>query len=503
MKAPLSALWRRISPSAQSGGNADDGRSPLIASTLEDRYPRSNLEISIDKTSPIQREWRSLATAGRSTHMERFVRRIALWCQLSQIAALVAPRVLTGGLTPSQQALVASVALDATGGEWQVVPVATAQRVVLFDGLDVDGDEWLLQTVAEALDEASSSALVTAGAIGDGTPLAALEAARAAHIEMYELRQPVRTRPTAWQPELARVVTNAVLDGATVEHEGASWWDVSGAVVLDGVVGEASLTQVDEALRAELLALLQEDGSWDPEAGPDPRYWERGTLTDVMDEGGEDSEGGEGGWGVGAERLEALCSEELGPVVELQARLEALLQAANRGTCDVALCRMSSAVYGDAVAPMAANAPVAADDAGLYGWHIDADPVMLPPSPWTDVYGRTPNRAPGAPRFVSALVYLSPRWDDDWGAPTRFLDTPTGEELCVPPAPGRLILMDQDITHSVTPPHAAAGERPRYSLVLKLVLHPADASGESEARVQLADPAWGEPTAFGSAAVPT
>ena len=78
-------------------------------------------------------------------------------------------------------------------------------------------------------------------------------------------------------------------------------------------------------LRAELLALLQEDGSWDPEAGPDPRYWERGTLTDVMDEGGEggeDSEGGEGGWGVGAERLEALCSEELGPVVELQARLE-------------------------------------------------------------------------------------------------------------------------------------------------------------------------------------
>ena len=171
------------------------------------------------------------------------MRQIALWCQLSQIAALVAPRVLTGGLTPSQQALVANVALDATGGEWQVVPVlATTQRIVLFDGLDVDGDEWLLQTVAEALDEAEASALVTAGAIGDGTPLAALEAARAAHIEMYELRQPVRTRPTAWQPELARVVTNAVLDGATVEHEGASWWDVSGAVVLDGVVGEASLT---------------------------------------------------------------------------------------------------------------------------------------------------------------------------------------------------------------------------------------------------------------------
>ena len=90
---------------------------------------------------------------------------------------------------------------------------------------------------------------------------------------------------------------------------------------------------MDEQLRAELLALLQEEEGWDPEAGPDPRYWERGALTDVMDSGGEGGEGGEvgeggeggegggGGWGVGAERLEALCSEELAPVVELQARL--------------------------------------------------------------------------------------------------------------------------------------------------------------------------------------
>ena len=88
---------------------------------------------------------------------------------------------------------------------------------------------------------------------------------------------------------------------------------------------------MDEQLRAELLALLQEEEGWDPEAGPDPCYWERGALTDVMDsggEGGEDGEGcegseegGGGGWGVGAERLEALCSEELAPVVELQARL--------------------------------------------------------------------------------------------------------------------------------------------------------------------------------------
>ena len=72
--------------------------------------------------------------------------------------------------------------------------------------------------------------------------------------------------------------------------------------MLDGVV--------DEALRAELLALLQEEEGWDPEAGPDPNFWERGTLTDVMEggeggedgvdgEGGEGGEGGCGGWGVG------------------------------------------------------------------------------------------------------------------------------------------------------------------------------------------------------------
>ena len=185
----------------------------------------------------------ALRSAAAHLPMARLAWRIALWCQLRQIAALLSPRVLTGGLTPSQQALVASVALDATGGKFEVVPVpipvVSAQRVVLFDGLDVDGDEWLLHTVAEALDEAEASALVTAGAVGDGEPLAALEAARAAHIAMYALRQPVRTRPTAWRPDQARVVTNAVLDGAMVEHGGASWWDVSSAVVLDGVVLDA------------------------------------------------------------------------------------------------------------------------------------------------------------------------------------------------------------------------------------------------------------------------
>ena len=160
---------------------------PQIDPGPTSRIRQRNAQSLIEKRAAVQ-------------SMQRSLRQIALWCQLilvSRVAALIAPRVLIGGLSPSHQALVASVALDASGGEWQVVPVVSAQRVVLFDGLVVDGDEWLLQTVAEALDEAEASALVTAGAVGEGPPLEALEAARAAHVELYDLRRPVRTRPTA------------------------------------------------------------------------------------------------------------------------------------------------------------------------------------------------------------------------------------------------------------------------------------------------------------------
>ena len=69
-------------------------------------------------------------------------------------------------------------------------------------------------------------------------------------------------------------------------------------------------------------------------------------------------------------------------------------------------------------------------------------------------------------------MYLPSEWHAAWEAPTVFLDPPSGEELHVPVAPGRLVIMDQDVSHKVTAPTAAAGARPRYSLVLKLVLHP-------------------------------
>mmetsp|Transcript_7677 Transcript_7677/g.31751 ORF Transcript_7677/g.31751 Transcript_7677/m.31751 type:complete len:173 (+) Transcript_7677:244-762(+) len=127
-------------------------------------------------------------------------------------------------------------------------------------------------------------------------------------------------------------------------------------------------------------------------------------------------------------------------------------------------------MFGDDVPPIAANAPVAGD---AFSYHVDADPYLAPPSPWRDFWGAYVNRAPGRPRLVSALCYLDREWRDEWGAPTRFRDPPTGALVDVLPRPGRLVLLDQDISHTVVAPSARAGpHRPRLSLVLKLVLHP-------------------------------
>ena len=47
----------------------------------------------------------------------------------------------------------------------------------------------------------------------------------------------------------------------------------------------------------------------------------------------------------------------------------------------------------------------------------------------------------------------------------------SGAGAFVRPRPGRMILMDQDVTHRVSAPSALA-QRPRYSLVWKLVFFP-------------------------------
>jgi hypothetical protein len=136
---------------------------------------------------------------------------------------------------------------------------------------------------------------------------------------------------------------------------------------------------------------------------------------------------------------------------------------------DFTVTRLPEAVFGESVSPLTANAPVSGD---IFSYHIDADPNMAPPSLWTDVYGRYPNRSRGKPRYMSFLVYLNEEWKEEWGAHTTFLDVPTQTQYKVKPQPGRCICMDQDVTHTVTAPTGEAGCRPRYSLVWKLILHP-------------------------------
>jgi len=70
---------------------------------------------------------------------------------------------------------------------------------------------------------------------------------------------------------------------------------------------------------------------------------------------------------------------------------------------------------------------------------------------------------------MSCLVYIG-NWNTDWGAPTRIWDN--NKTIDIAPIPGRVVLMDQDVKHSVIAPEREAGKQPRYSLVWKLIFHP-------------------------------
>ena len=368
--------------------------------------------------------------------------------------------VTSHGISSSDAAALVAAALESTGVVFEPVPLAGLchERCAVFEGIPRRSE--LLDGIAASLDERGVAPLLSLGS--DDAPWTTPERMRGRfdaavrdHSDAYGLRVPVATRATGWTPDACRVVDNVALDGAWVDGADARYWDTSRVVSVDGLV--------DDALRAELLELCRAD----PVKGVDRRSWRRGALRDVI--GGDDDVSG-ACWGLAETAIRRLCDETRvpEPIREVQSRIAAYL--ARRNDEAVVLSRISAAAL-DGVTPLTANAPVAADG-DAYGWHIDGDPMLLPNGPWTDFHGRYPNRAPGKPRWVSAVIYLPHEWRDAWGAPTRFLDPPTREVLDVAAAPGRVVLLDQDITHSVQAPSAAAGDRPRYSLVLKLVLHP-------------------------------
>lgn len=287
------------------------------------------------------------------------------------------------------------------------------------------------------------------------------------------------------------------------------YWDSSSLLVFDNLVGQD--------LRKRLLdVVIGEDfDHYDARNGPNPVRWVRGGLLDVPDDDSndpplleleengntaietntEDTDNGDGGgWGLTDEGLQEICFEHHNAVIEMECILSNLFP-------DFVVSRLPETVLGCSVTPMTANAPTAGD---IFGYHIDADPNITPSSPWTDVYGRYPNRAAGKPRFMSCLVYLNDEWDGDkWGAPTRFVDVPTDDDLVtydVTARPGRVIIMDQDIGHTVVAPTAAAGKRPRYSLVWKLILHPRTVGQDMKYLAGGRESLWPEIEYFGSAA---
>ena len=225
-------------------------------------------------------------------------------------------------------------------------------------------------------------------------------------IEEYSLTDEVlpmpgaAAAPTAPVPAVtAPAVPTAFveLDGAMDQPalDGAGRWDCSAVAVFDGLVGES--------LRRELLKLLaRPDGSWDPSAGPDPAVWREGGLGDaplaphelVVGTTG-DAEEEEGGGG-GARKSVGLCPEALDFLCASPPQSGALAAAERvfkeRIFPGFRVGRMPEALLGDGVTPLTANAPRAGEHFDL---HVDADPFVAPPSPWTDVFGRFRNRCPG------------------------------------------------------------------------------------------------------------
>ena len=134
----------------------------------------------------------------------------------------------------------------------------------------------------------------------------------------------------------------------------------------------------------------------------------------------------------------------------------------------------------------------ASDETSTFRYHIDGCPVTLlhPQSAFAKAYGgnyanRTPMRddengarASVKPRFVSLLVYLNDEWDPEWGGETKFLDEDSQIGLLVAAKPGRVVLFDSDVKHSVCPTTTSSSDsnsnnnNKRFSLVMKLIALP-------------------------------
>lgn len=72
-------------------------------------------------------------------------------------------------------------------------------------------------------------------------------------------------------------------------------------------------------------------------------------------------------------------------------------------------------------------------------------------------------------RGLTALWYIAPEWDVEWGGETMFYNSHQDAEAAVTPKPGRLAIFDGSIVHAGRPPNRIC-YAPRYTLAFKLEL---------------------------------
>lgn len=68
---------------------------------------------------------------------------------------------------------------------------------------------------------------------------------------------------------------------------------------------------------------------------------------------------------------------------------------------------------------------------------------------------------------LTALWYIAPRWDVEWGGETLLFDSEGDARFVVSPRPGRLLLFDSRILHAGRPPNRVC-VLPRLTFALKL-----------------------------------
>lgn len=391
------------------------------------------------------------------------------------------------------------------------IPGALGRVALVYSNLDEDSIDELQQILAAVMDPLVYSEPATLrqpvlisvqNKIPDGARKSDKDCQRVLmdvverEVDGYELAKPLgrgatpRLSDSSYLPSL-----RVELDGAMIvdPYSSDTFWDTSSVVIFDNIVSDDLRRRL---LQVSLGSKDSNDDRWDDiRNGPDPNRWLRGGLMDIPDEEIDSTEGGNKSsepivtscWGLRDEAIAEICDEQHEAVSEMEGILANLFP-------QFIVSRLPEAVFGECVSPLTANAPTSGDS---FQYHIDGDPFMTPPSPWTDVYGRYPNRLRGKPRLMSFLVYLNDEWNEEWGAPTQFLDIPTDRSYEILPRPCRCVLMDQDLSHTVVAPTELAGNRPRYSLVWKLILHPktpcqhmTDLSGNRD---------WPDPILYGSA----